>query len=104
MVTCICVDDSNRPSKIPVEKWVKKGNLYTIIFVTTVLPQDKLAIQLDEIILDDDCDPYAYFLAERFAIRREDTEAMIELMQMSDIMDSSIKDLIGQLNIEEQAV
>lgn len=104
MVRCICVDDSNRPSIIPADKWIKKGSEYTIIFVTTVLPQNKLAIQIDEIILDDDCEPYAYFLAHRFAIRKEDTEAMIELMQASDIMDSSIKDLLGQLNMEEKAV
>lgn len=101
MVKCMCIDDSNRPAKIPQDRWVKKGEEYTIIFVTTVLPQEELAIQLDEILLDDDCVPFAYFLAKRFAIRKSDTEAMIQLMRDSDIMDASIKNLFDQVWIED---
>jgi len=38
-VECVCINDAGRPKEIPINKWVKKGNAYTVIFTVTVLPQ-----------------------------------------------------------------
>ncbi len=72
MVKCTCINDKNRPSKVPANKWVKEGNEYTIIFTIVVLPQKTLAVQLEEIDLDESCMPYEFFLANRFAFTQEE--------------------------------
>jgi hypothetical protein len=53
MIKCVCIDAEDRPSKIPQHKWLEKGKEYTLAFSMTVLPQKKLAFQVQEIDLDD---------------------------------------------------
>lgn len=65
----ICINDINRPKQIPIEKWVKKGNAYTLLGVVELNVQiGKLGFILAEIELDESCFPYFYFDSERFAI------------------------------------
>lgn len=64
----MCIDDTNRPDGIPTSKWVKKGEIYTVIKV--VFPHSQpgtIGFKLAELNIDD-CFPYQYFLADRFAI------------------------------------
>lgn len=64
----VCVDDSNRPNDIPLSKWVKKGHQYTVTKVAKLLVQGgTLGFKLEEINIDE-CFPYQYFAAHRFAI------------------------------------
>ena len=74
MIEAICIDASGKPNDIPNNKWLQEGKVYNIIYTTTVLPQEELAVSLAEINLDDSCYPYQYFLFSRFAIRRDDVE------------------------------
>lgn len=63
----VCIDDSNRPIDIPIEKWVKKDEEYTVLkFVKIKLQNNTLGVELNEIDLSD-CFPYTYFDAKRFA-------------------------------------
>ena len=63
-----CINDLNRPSQIPETKWVKKGEVYTVLYASTMSIQvNKLGFKLKEIELDESCFPYEYFDAERFA-------------------------------------
>ena len=71
-VECVCINDAGRPKEIPINKWVKKGNIYNVIFTVTVLPQKELGVHLAEIELTDSELPYEYFLSNRFAFT-EDT-------------------------------
>jgi hypothetical protein len=96
MIKCICINDKNRPSKVPAEKWVKEGEEYTVIFTLVVLPQKTLAVQIDEIDLDESCRPYSFFLANRFAFRAEDLEKLIEFIRECSQVNMSIKDLLNQ--------
>lgn len=96
MIKCICIDDKNRPKEIPENKWVKEGEEYTVIFTLFVLPQKKLAIQVNEINLDESCEPYTFFLASRFAFRVEDMEMLIEFIWECNEVNISIKDLMEQ--------
>jgi hypothetical protein len=98
MVKCICINDKNRPSKIPQDKWLKEGEEYTIIFTLIVLPQKTLAVQLDEIDLDESCMPYEFFLANRFAFTQDELEKLIAFIEECNHVSLSIKDLLKQTN------
>ena len=63
-----CINDLNRPKQIPETKWVKKGEVYTVLYASTMSIQvNKLGFKLKEIDLDASCFPYEYFDADRFA-------------------------------------
>ena len=96
MIKCICINDKNRPSKVPPHKWVKEGEEYTVIFTLVVLPQKTLAVQIDEINLDEGCKPYSFFLANRFAFRAEDLERLIEFIKECTQVNMSIKELLKE--------
>lgn len=62
----ICIDDKNRPDGIPSTRWIKKGNVYTVIEVAKLPMQGgMLGFKLEEINIDD-CFPYQYFDSNRF--------------------------------------
>ena len=63
----ICIDSSNKPSKVPIEQWVKEGETYTIIKVVKMGLQDgKYGVLLKEVQMSADCFPYEYYDADRF--------------------------------------
>jgi hypothetical protein len=96
MFKCICINDKEKPSKVPAHKWLKEGEEYTVIFTLVVLPQKTLAVQINEIDLDESCKPYSFFLANRFAFRTEDLERLIEFIKECTQVNMSIKDLLNQ--------
>jgi len=62
----VCINDSNRPDGIPTSKWVKKGEIYTVIVVGRLMLQNGcMGFKLKQINIDD-CFPYQFFSAERF--------------------------------------
>lgn len=102
MIKCICINDKNRPSKVPESKWVKKGEEYTVIFTLMVLPQKTLAVQLDEIDLDESCSPYSFFLANRFAFSKDDIGKLVDFIEECTQVNISIKELMKQTQTIEQ--
>lgn len=102
MIKCVCIDNENRPSKIPVNKWLKKDKEYTLAFSMTVHPQKKLAFQLQEIELDESCSPYTWFLANRFAFRKEDTDKLIEFIKECNQITFSVNELMKVTNVDER--
>jgi hypothetical protein len=65
----VCINDANRPKQIPPEKWIKEGEVYTVIATTMMnIQKNKIGLKLAEIELGQSCFPYEYFDAERFAI------------------------------------
>jgi len=100
-VDCICINDSNRPKEIPLSKWVKKGEPYTIIFTVVVLPQKQLAFHLAEIELTDAELPYEYFLASRFGFTQENLFKLIELIKDCNDTDFSMDELLQQTEKRE---
>ncbi len=83
----ICIDASNKPNDIPNSKWVKKGEIYTVIRVVK-LPLQAMAIgyELEEIDLKD-CFPYQFFSSNRFGILMRDDEWAEEVL--SEILESA---------------
>jgi hypothetical protein len=101
MVECICINDKNRPKEIPMNKWVKEGRPYTVIYTTTVMPQKQLAVHLDEIELDESNHPYEYFLASRFAFTEENLLKLIELIKDCSDITFDMDELLKQTTLEE---
>lgn len=67
----ICVNDSNKPDGIPTSKWVKKGEIYTVILVGRMLMQNGcMGFKLKQLDIDD-CFPYQFFSAERFRMLQD---------------------------------
>ena len=98
MIKCLCIDAKNKPSVIPDDKWIKEGEEYTLLLSMTVLPQKKLAFQLQEIDLDDSCSPYTWFLARRFAFKKEDLGRLIEFVKGCNQVTLSVNDLMRETN------
>jgi hypothetical protein len=67
-----------------------------------VLPQKTLAVQLEEIDLDESCMPYEFFLANRFAFTQEELEKLIDFIQECTQINMSIKELMKQTQTIEQ--
>lgn len=103
MIRCACIDSSNRPNEIPKNKWIKKGQVYTLVFAIVVLPQRELGLQLDEIDLDESCAPYEYFLANRFAFLKDDLYKLQEFIKECAKINMSIKELMNQSKILNHA-
>jgi len=63
----ICIDDTNKPSRVPQNEWIKEGETYTIIrFVRMELEKDKFGVLLKEVQLSSKSFPYELYDAERF--------------------------------------
>lgn len=78
----VCLNDKNRPKQIPPDKWIKAGNIYTVIETTLMnIQRNKVGLKLAEIELGQSCFPYEYFDADRFRVASEVeelTEANLE--------------------------
>jgi hypothetical protein len=63
----ICIDASNKPSKVPDNEWVIEGEVYTITRVVRLGLQDnKFGVLLKEVKLSSNSFPYELYDAERF--------------------------------------
>lgn len=63
----ICINDSNKPTKIPLEQWIKKGETYTITrLIHLAITPGKMGVLLKEVQLDASCFPYEFYDADRF--------------------------------------
>lgn len=100
-VECVCINDAGKPKEIPINKWVKKGNIYNVIFTVTVLPQKELGVQLAEIELTDRELPYEYFLANRFAFTEENLKKLVELIKDCSDITFSMDELLKQTELAE---
>ena len=101
VIKCICIDDKNRPSKIPLTKWVKKGKEYSVVYTLMIKPQNTLGVQLAQIDLDETCRPYTFFLANRFAFKNEDIMKLIDFIAECTEIEISVKDLLKQTQTQK---
>ena len=63
----ICIDSSNKHTKIPIEQWIKEGEVYTVVKVVKMGLQDgRYGVLLEEVQISADCFPYEYYDADRF--------------------------------------
>ena len=66
-VTVICINSDNKPAKIPLKQWIKKGEQYTITrLIHLAITPGKMGVLLKEVQLDASCFPYEFYDADRF--------------------------------------
>lgn len=87
-IPCICINDKDRPSEIPISKWITKDKEYTIIeFIIMNMQNRTIGVKLAEVNIDD-CFPYICYSANRFGIvldayAEEANEAVKQLLEES---------------------
>jgi len=63
----ICIDASNKPTKISLEEWIEEGVVYTVISMSKMgLQPNKIGFKLNEVELTERSFPYEYYDASRF--------------------------------------
>jgi len=63
----VCINDSNKPDKIPIEDWPKKNHPYTAVKVVKMgIQKNKQGVLLKEISLKASAFPYEYYDLQRF--------------------------------------
>ena len=88
----ICVNDSNKPAKVPADQWVKKGNTYTITrLVRMAIQGNKMGVLLKAISMSPSCFPYEYYDADRFVpeelyVAEEEEESVSELANIEELV------------------
>jgi hypothetical protein len=84
----ICINDKNRPPQIPIEQWVKEGEIYTITeIVRLALQSNKLGVLLKEVQIGPEYFPYEYFDMIRFAPYFENVikEVNVESLELEEV-------------------
>jgi len=84
----ICVDDSNKPDKVPSNEWIKEGELYTITRIVRMgLQENKFGVLLKEVKLSESSFPYELYDADRFLPLDLLTEAYQEKEKIAEEAD-----------------
>jgi hypothetical protein len=83
----ICINDKDKPAEIPIEKWVKEYETYTVIKVVRTMDGQNGFI-LKEITLGEDTFPYDSFAPKRF-------------IDFDDFKPASVEEEINKLIVKE---
>ena len=63
----ICIDADNKPKNIPIEEWVKEGNMYNVTRIVRMgLQKDIYGFLLKEVQLSSRSFPYELYDSSRF--------------------------------------
>jgi len=79
----VCINDSNKPDKIPLEDWPKKNSFYTPIKIVRMgIQKDKYGVLLKEINLKPSAFTYEYYDLARFSPHDEEDNILKELEEL----------------------
>lgn len=66
-MTVICIDADNKPKNVPIEEWVKEGDMYNVTRIVRMgLQKDTYGYLLKEVQLSSRSFPYELYDAIRF--------------------------------------
>jgi hypothetical protein len=68
--------------------------MYHAIKITKCLPQNKIAVWLEEIDLDESCAPYEYWLLDRFAVLDISIEALKQMVKDHSIDEELLEETV----------
>ena len=97
-VRAMCIDDSRRPRKIPKDKWLTEGHIYTVIYASWIDPQKNFGFQVSEIDLSDTDSPYQYFMSERFAFNDEGLVKIKKLINACMESEEYVNEFLNEIN------
>ena len=87
----ICINNKHKPDGIPLSKWIVESEVYTVTHVTKMLIQGgKLGFKLAEVNIDN-CFPYQYFDASRFALLGSPGEQWAE-NELDRLLEESVQE------------
>lgn len=73
-----CINDSNRPNEVPLSRWIKKDEEYTIVKIDKMVQQGGIGgVKLEE-LNNDDLYPWSYFNINRFTFSQKQLDEAIE--------------------------
>lgn len=87
MIPALCINSSHKPSAIPLQEWINEGAIYHIKHVFFHPGQGVQGVELQEMRLTAKSHPYVSYRLDRFAIRQEDLQKLIELMKLCSELD-----------------
>ena len=83
----ICIDADNKPQNIPIEEWVKEGDMYNVTRIVRMgLQKDIYGFLLKEVQLSSRSFPYELYDSSRFlpigilSDMKEEKEVNLELI------------------------
>lgn len=95
-IPVICINDSDRPTEIPISKWLVKDKAYTIKeFVINNVQNRKVGVKLWELDIED-CLPYTNFALNRFANITEE-----QYLEATDAINKLMEEAFKELELEE---
>ena len=101
MIPCICIDNKNKPQIIPGHLWPKEGNQYHITWIKYHGGQGIQGVELNELRLTEDCYPFNSYALKRFAIRKEDMDAFMELLAVCSGKKLNLDEILTEVEIEK---
>lgn len=81
MIKCLCINAKNKPDSIPLEKWLKENEVYSITYVQRCKPPKNLGYSLYELPLID-CGIFEYFSSDRFLIHEDSIDDFADLLNI----------------------
>ena len=103
-IPCICIDSENKPSEIPSNKWVVKGNEYHITHVFNQIQQKGIkGVELAEFDISE-CVPFNCYRLDRFAFTEENLFKLIEMMEnCTELNNIDISEITEKLTLIEKS-
>lgn len=97
-IPCICIDSKNKPSEIPISKWIVEGNKYNITHVYHQFQQKGIkGVELAEFDISD-CVPYNCYRLDRFAFTQLNLLKLAALINTCTELDKiDIQELVEKL-------
>jgi hypothetical protein len=102
-IECVCVDAKNRPSEIPVSKWIVEQEKYNITHVYNQLQQQGIkGVELAEFDISE-CVPFNCYRLDRFAFTPENLQKLISMIKdCTDLNDINIDGIVEKLTTVEE--
>ena len=98
-VSCLCINNKNKPNEILLQNWINEGTEYTINYVYYHVNQGIQGVTLDEV--QTKSEKYSSYRLDRFAFTKEGIEQLIELMkECTELGKVDIMQLIEKSNLE----
>lgn len=101
MIPCICLNNKDKPPIIPNHLWPKEGNQYHITWIKYHGGQGIQGVELNELRLTEDCYPFNSYALKRFAIRKEDMGAFMELLAVCSGKKLNLDEILTEIEIEK---
>ena len=98
-VSCLCINNKNKPNEILPQNWINEGTEYTINYVYYHVNQGIQGVTLNEV--QTKSETYSSYKLDRFAFTDQSIKDLIELMEdCTELGKVDIEELIKESNLK----